>query len=285
MRASFEERDAYLDHLAKSYADGRLDDAEFERRRDAILSAATHAEISQQFEGLPAPAVRVPERGRLNRRNVLIGGGVIAAAGVVGALVVSQRTASRPVPTSAADPWAGPPLSTDFVLETLASLREIEFTNLVEFDAQSSHVWGRAQSAKSPGIVSDFEMARDQPLTIPFEAAEEIPLGFEVDAFETMFKKGMRIVTMDHSGEPHSVSLEWGAGEPIIRITFADDSGLPSELLLYQDGRNQQVETPVGSVPPGWEERHADRGRRRGRRRGDGTGRHADDVPGGGSDE
>lgn len=57
MRVSTAERDEYLSALADSYADGRLDDAEHERRRDAILSGVTHQDMLAQFRDLPAPQV------------------------------------------------------------------------------------------------------------------------------------------------------------------------------------------------------------------------------------
>lgn len=55
LRAHFPERDAYLDRLAQHYADGLLDDAGFEARRDLLLQATTHGEMLRAFDGLPRP--------------------------------------------------------------------------------------------------------------------------------------------------------------------------------------------------------------------------------------
>ncbi|AQP51720.1 DUF1707 SHOCT-like domain-containing protein [Tessaracoccus flavescens] len=105
------ERDEYLDWLKVSYADGRIDDAEFQARSRGVLAAVTHRDALAQFEGLPRPHVlslppptprptpnaltRQAEPSRaeseINRRNALIGLGVLAgfAAAVIG---VAQST-------------------------------------------------------------------------------------------------------------------------------------------------------------------------------------------------
>lgn len=57
LRPSFGERDTYLNLLSAAYADGRIDDEEFDRRTQGVLSAVTHKDAIAQFEGLPAPNV------------------------------------------------------------------------------------------------------------------------------------------------------------------------------------------------------------------------------------
>ena len=57
LRPSFGERDTYLNLLSAAYADGTIDDEEFDRRTQGVLSAVTHKDAIAQFEGLPAPNV------------------------------------------------------------------------------------------------------------------------------------------------------------------------------------------------------------------------------------
>lgn len=57
LRPSFGERDTYLNLLSAAYADGRIDDEEFDKRTQGVLSAVTHKDAIAQFEGLPAPNV------------------------------------------------------------------------------------------------------------------------------------------------------------------------------------------------------------------------------------
>ena len=54
LRPSFGERDTYLNLLSAAYADGRIDDEEFDKRTQGVLSAVTHKDAIAQFEGLPA---------------------------------------------------------------------------------------------------------------------------------------------------------------------------------------------------------------------------------------
>ena len=57
LRPSFQERDRYLDLLSTAYADGRLDESEFEARSNAVLAAVTHRDAMAQFQGLPQPNI------------------------------------------------------------------------------------------------------------------------------------------------------------------------------------------------------------------------------------
>jgi hypothetical protein len=54
MRASNAERDEALRSLAAHYAEGRLDQPEFDRRAEAALTAATQDQLRRLFADLPA---------------------------------------------------------------------------------------------------------------------------------------------------------------------------------------------------------------------------------------
>ena len=68
-RASDRERDAAIQHMQDAFAEGRLDDTEFDERTRAALTARTHAELDALLADLPAPAAgaapapAVPGRG------------------------------------------------------------------------------------------------------------------------------------------------------------------------------------------------------------------------------
>ena len=55
-RASDRERDAVLQRVQQAFAEGRLDDNEFDERMRATLTARTHAELDVQLKDLPAAA-------------------------------------------------------------------------------------------------------------------------------------------------------------------------------------------------------------------------------------
>ena len=73
-RASDRERDAVVQRVQDAFAEGRLDDAEFDQRTRAALTARTHADLDTLLADLPAatataaagtaPAVAGPRPGR-----------------------------------------------------------------------------------------------------------------------------------------------------------------------------------------------------------------------------
>jgi hypothetical protein len=54
-RASDRERDAVAQRVQEAFADGRLDDSEFDERMRAALTARTHADLDVLLTDLPAP--------------------------------------------------------------------------------------------------------------------------------------------------------------------------------------------------------------------------------------
>jgi len=56
MRASDQDRDQATERLQTAFAEGRLDDAEFDRRMRAALTAVTRPELDQLSADLPGPA-------------------------------------------------------------------------------------------------------------------------------------------------------------------------------------------------------------------------------------
>jgi hypothetical protein len=73
LRVSDSERQAVADRLAEHYADGRLDQAEFDDRVGQAMNAKTRADLSGLFSDLPetgAPAV--PDRSLRRRRHPVL---------------------------------------------------------------------------------------------------------------------------------------------------------------------------------------------------------------------
>jgi Domain of unknown function (DUF1707) len=73
IRASDQERDAVLQQVQQAFAEGRLDDTEFDERMRSALSARTHADLDVLLKDLPsvppsaapAPANAGPAPGKL----------------------------------------------------------------------------------------------------------------------------------------------------------------------------------------------------------------------------
>ena len=75
LRVSDAERQAVTDRLAEHFADGRLDQAEFDDRVGRAMNAKTRADLSGLFSDLPetgAPAVADRAHGRRRRHPVLV---------------------------------------------------------------------------------------------------------------------------------------------------------------------------------------------------------------------
>lgn len=75
LRVSDAERQAVTDRLAEHFADGRLDQAEFDDRVGRAMNAKTRADLSGLFSDLPetgAPAVADHPRYRGRRHPVLL---------------------------------------------------------------------------------------------------------------------------------------------------------------------------------------------------------------------
>jgi hypothetical protein len=75
LRVSDAERQSVTDRLAEHFADGRLDQAEFDDRVGRAMNAKTRADLSGLFSDLPetgAPAVADRAPGRRRRHPVLL---------------------------------------------------------------------------------------------------------------------------------------------------------------------------------------------------------------------
>jgi hypothetical protein len=68
LRASDRERDAVVQRVQQAFAEGRLDDTEFDERMRAALTARTHADLDALLADLPAetaaPGPAPPTAGR-----------------------------------------------------------------------------------------------------------------------------------------------------------------------------------------------------------------------------
>jgi hypothetical protein len=60
VRASDQERDAVLQRVQQAFAEGRLDDTEFDERMRAALSARTHADLDVLLKDLPSDLPAAP---------------------------------------------------------------------------------------------------------------------------------------------------------------------------------------------------------------------------------
>lgn len=126
MQPSYEERDRFLDELASAYAQGRVDDSQFARRSEQILTSETRedleralaglrinprpyepasgqvAHVAQPYQPQPPPLYGPqPKTRRVGRRSMFLVGGSVAFVGVVSvAMAGSLLRNNDPVPYS-----------------------------------------------------------------------------------------------------------------------------------------------------------------------------------------
>ncbi|HJE51380.1 MAG TPA: DUF1707 domain-containing protein [Tessaracoccus flavescens] len=194
LRASFEERDRYLKQLSKHYAEGRLDEAEFEQRSDAIVSAVTHRDAMLQFEGLPKPNIvsvqgyqppagpryepqpykedlpgKRPEPQPVNRRGLLMVGGLaVGVVGLIGAANIVGRGSSQDFTTiepnfipdmyaTAADEVPSDYFEpTSAMWDVVSALQERGLDHVSSLSMADRVITGTALSLRSPGVVTTF---------------------------------------------------------------------------------------------------------------------------------
>ncbi len=80
IRASDRDRDSAAHRVQEAFADGRLDDEEFDGRMRAVLTARTIGELDRLTEDVPAPAAR---------------GGTVTAGGSPGRWAVAYKNSVR----------------------------------------------------------------------------------------------------------------------------------------------------------------------------------------------
>jgi hypothetical protein len=141
-RPSFTQRDAYRDVLSRGYAEGRLDDEEFEARLTRMGRCETLKGLEAQISGLPRGGLPVPQGARVTPgeagrgpRRVRWGRVFTAAAavGIVGGVLAGNGGMLLPsssgddageVPESAGESEEDPVLDRAAVLRGLEALSE-----------------------------------------------------------------------------------------------------------------------------------------------------------------
>lgn len=262
LRTHYPERDAYLDRLAQHYADGLLDDAGFEARRDVLLQATTPGEMLRAFDGLPRPRYRDDGQapgGRLGRRALVLGiGGVAALA--AGGFVFGGRLGApvqvEPVPSpievydepfaTAAPAW----LDHSILDEVLMTLQERGLTLVSEFNFGTAGASGVAMSPRAPGESRTFSKSPERPVVVSEAVPGEVPPAVEVDRFQEMLWISLDRGAWDFGEEGVVDGLELvftERGNPTVRVSarsMSDDRALGTAQYDADGGLMALEENP-----------------------------------------
>lgn len=277
LRPSFQERDRYLDLLSTAYADGRLDETEFEARSNAVLAAVTHRDAMAQFQGLPQPNIvpvtpyprpqqgppqafqPLPEvyRGTSSndkgRRVVLgvaaaiIGVGVLGVISFSGPSMVDSDSGVLGVPEPE---WVGvaadaDPMFFEGYAETSAILREQGLDSVSALSITADEIRGVAMQARSPGEASEFSRLGFGAVEVT-SASQTAPVQLvELDLMDMLVQMGLDQAGANLTGAITEVRLEWSAsGDPQARVTATD--GTSDGWVLVDPAGEVVAMQPVG---------------------------------------
>ena len=244
LRPSFQERDRYLDLLSTAYADGRLDESEFEARSNAVLAAVTHRDAMAQFQGLPQPNIvpvqappsafrPVPQPPQafqpqpIARRGVMAGAvGVAAVVGLGLAGFVSMATVSDEVTGEFPDPVfvPGESLQQQF-LNAGQALRDQGYDSVSELRVTPGQVTGMAWRVKSPGEGGAFDWYGDGTLQYSEVEGAPPPSSLLLEEAELLVLQAEDAGLANLPGALAQVELVWQDGRPTARATAFEPDG------------------------------------------------------------
>lgn len=188
LRPSYAEREAVHDLLSQSFANGRLDFAEFEARVDLVPQAATVSELLQLVDGLPAGSLEFAEQTNppvpaepdappsWTRRGVLAAAGLAVGFAVSGGFTRAFAQVSDEAPISPPPPVPQRPALPDQFApgEFETSLQRITDEGYTTFTRLTVH----------PHIVTAVALAPDRP-----EVTDRITItnsGFETEPYNEL---------------------------------------------------------------------------------------------------
>ena len=258
LRPSFQERDRYLDLLSTAYADGRLDESEFEARSNAVLAAVTHRDAMAQFQGLPEPNIvpvtptyprpqpgppqafqplpevyRGPSSGGVGRRVVLGVGVAIVGMGVLGVIsfsgvMMSDSDTGVMEPMMPEPEWVVVGLDADPIFfegwaETSALLREHGLDSLLELRVTVDQIGGVGTQARAPGELTTFSRLGMGPIEMSESTAAGPVSLADLNLVDGLVPQALDLAGAHLTGAVSEVLLVWTeTGDPTVRVTATD---------------------------------------------------------------
>lgn len=235
LRPTFAERDRYLDLLSTAYADGRLDEKEFEARSNGVLAAVTHRDAMAQFEGLPRPAIAPvdqppaafrPQPGppavfepRPNRRGLLVGGVAVVAVAGLGLAGVTVMRAPTSMSGGVEEMWmpgefAIDSIFIDGVSEAMAALADRGFDQVAHLRVTMDQITGMATTERSPGEGAEFVFTPGGALDVTEDGVAGAPAGVPLAEVERWTATAVEATGFQASGEVVDLEMSAMDGAP-----------------------------------------------------------------------
>lgn len=257
MRPSFVERDAFRTALSNAFADGRIDDEEFERRSTLIETGSHASDLQKALEDLPRPEVEFPttltraeaigrqrrkgqkDSPKLNRRLLLAGGaaalGFVVAGGLGELFGGGRADAESADPAEPAADFIDDPAALEAVLK---NIEDKGYTHFTQVSIGPDVFEARARSLKTSSGVDSLTDYGDGDLRIADAGhlSKDTDL-FTLDEFAVDLIPAMSQAAQEELGGPTTGRVELsvergprgqdGGGEPVVEpvITVTIEGG------------------------------------------------------------
>jgi len=249
LRPSFVERDAFRTALSSAYADGRIDDEEFERRSTLIETGNHAADLQRALADLPRPEVEFPttltraealKRRRslrtsgapaVSRRLLLAGGAAALGFVVAGGASRLFGADSKAVETSGSDSPEVDFITDPAALEdVLTRVKDKGYTHFREISIDPDVFQAGARSLKSSrGIDSVIVYGRAEPDITPSSRLGEGDRLFTLDDFALGLIPAMAQAAAKKLGSRQGLRVELrtesdasnSKAEPVISVMVA----------------------------------------------------------------
>lgn len=262
LRASYEERDKYLSKLADNYAEGRLDDLEYEKRRDALLAGVTHDDLLAQFQGLPNPGVLVPARGKWTARAVskpepdaskrakkgsgaVVAGAVIAAVfALLGSIIAISGAQTYDATMDEDVAYVAPVEDIDaarILHEGLDRIFAAGYTKVANVNVIDGTVFG--VTTNDSGVASSFSADQSGSMEIWQEEGAVVDSWIPIEDYREQFEHASNLALENGLvGDVINV-MEYEDGEPGIELAIATSQGVGS-IVVDASGNIIQISHP-----------------------------------------
>jgi hypothetical protein len=250
IRPSFAEREAFRTALSQAYADGRIDDVEFDHRSTLVETGISADELREALRDLPQPATEFPttvtraealesqrlrgQRPHVSRRGLflLCGGALGAVAGLYDGWQHGPAASDSADDDSAWDY----PHDAEAIEQILGVIEDKGYREFTYLRFYSGGLVGGAKTPKGPAGIDGLEAFDDDLSVAPESHLSDDDELFRLDGIAFELIPAMSRSAIEKLGGRAVNYAEVGivSGEPTIRVAVdGDDYGVGAGSLEW----------------------------------------------------